>query len=763
MGEVWLASDNLLEERVALKFIKPALFSSSELVTLLRQECRNARRLSHPNIVRVFDFHSAAPWYFLSMEYVEGCDIGQISGQSYKRILFTLLPVIEALGYAHRLGLAHLDLKVNNILIDSTGQARLTDFGISAIMRTNEAFSGGGTPYALSPQLLRRQAPTKADDIYALGVLLYELLTGLPPFPLHFTADRILVEPPPRMKCAAALPAELETLVMRMLAKTAQERPSSMNEIGDVLGKLVSTRTQATIPPTINSEPTIAAPPTFSPPRPDTISETVEYAKQSMIAGKGGRIAAVVAAFALLITLAASVFYYLPLRVQEAHLASGTARQPETSDVSRSPAPSLTQTENQQPWEQAKLERTRQEADDMALSLLEKQTQLQSLNVQRWSKEAFDTAVAEARNGDDLFVQGSLQEAIGAYKKATAMMNGLIAESHTLLQDALNQGRQALAARDSEQAIAAFETALLLDPDHEEAASKLKRARQMPQVKALFESAAQYEQQGNLTQSRSKYREAAELDPEFQAVRAALARIEEKIEKSRFSDYMTEGLSALERNDFVTARKAFENARSLAPSSQAPLEGLSRLTSKLHLKQIDEHRQAAVTLETQERWREAESHYQAALKLDATLVFAKQGKARAARRASLSEALQFHVQHPQRLAAENVLAEAIRQRDQALAINTPGPKLRTQIEKLSDAIDRATTPVRVRLESDNKTQVVMYKVGRLGSFASKDLNLRPGSYTIVGMRDGYRDVRLQVNVVAGRPPPPVQVRCEEKI
>ena len=99
----------------------------------------------------------------------------------------------------------------------------------------------------------------------------------------------------------------------------------------------------------------------------------------------------------------------------------------------------------------------------------------------------------------------------------------------------------------------------------------------------------------------------------------------------------------------------------------------------------------------------------------------------------------------------------------ASSLADQGPRLRQQLKKLAELITIAQTPVQVRLESDNETNVVVYKIGRLGRFTAHDLELRPGTYTIVGTRDGYRDVRHTLMVIAGRTPGPVLIRCEDKI
>ncbi len=230
-----------------------------------------------------------------------------------------------------------------------------------------------------------------------------------------------------------------------------------------------------------------------------------------------------------------------------------------------------------------------------------------------------------------------------------------------------------------------------------------------------------------------------------------------------FVEAMSEGLTALDREDYPAAREAFERARSLDPESPETADGLARAEAGLRRGAIAAHHENALGLETQENWRAAAEHYAAVLEIDPTVKFAQDGQARAGERAELSERIDRHIANPGRLSSETVLGEASALLSRASAIEEAGPRLRRQVEELGRWVEAFSTPVRAQLRSDNLTEVVVYKVGRLGTFSERALDLRPGTYTVVGSRQGYRDVRRQLIIEPGEAPEPLRVRCEEKI
>ena len=229
MGEVWLARDSELDQEVVTKVV-PA-DASAATIDLLRQECRNARRLSHPNIVRVFDFHQCDGVSFITMEHVDGDTIESLRGGATEAIVKALVTLSGALEHAHQIGVVHRDVKASNVLLDRAGQPRLMDFGIAGVLHPGEGdllLEGGGSRYSMSPQQLAGVPPQPSDDIYGLGTLAYHLIVGHPPFWPNADEERIRQEAPEPIGPGRTVPARLQDLIGEMLAKSPAGRPADM-------------------------------------------------------------------------------------------------------------------------------------------------------------------------------------------------------------------------------------------------------------------------------------------------------------------------------------------------------------------------------------------------------------------------------------------------------------------------------------------------------------------------------------------------------
>ncbi len=186
MADVWLAEDPHLQRRVALKVLHSRFAQDREFVERFRREAEAAAGLQHPNIVSVFDRGEVGGTYYIAMQFVEGRTLKQLidEGLSSERAVGLIRQVLEAAGFAHRHGVVHRDLKPQNVIVDAEGKAAVTDFGIAraGASEITQAGSVMGTPHYLSPEQAQGMDVTAVSDLYSVGTILYEALTGRVPF-----------------------------------------------------------------------------------------------------------------------------------------------------------------------------------------------------------------------------------------------------------------------------------------------------------------------------------------------------------------------------------------------------------------------------------------------------------------------------------------------------------------------------------------------------------------------------------------------------
>jgi hypothetical protein len=231
----------------------------------------------------------------------------------------------------------------------------------------------------------------------------------------------------------------------------------------------------------------------------------------------------------------------------------------------------------------------------------------------------------------------------------------------------------------------------------------------------------------------------------------------------QYIEAMSEGLTALENRQWQASKSAFERASRLRPGTPEVADGLARAKAGQRLESVTNGLGGARELGQNEAWREAEKMYSAVLAIDPESAAALAGRRKADGRATLDEKLEFYLANPGRLLTSKVFADATSALDEAVETVPSGPRLESQITRLETLLELASTPVAVVLESDAMTDVLVFRVGRLGTFTRRELNLRPGAYTVVGSRDGYRDVRLRLVVTPGSPPSPLVVECTERL
>ena len=236
MAEVYRAHDQLLDRPVALKVLFPELSVDRSFVERFRREAQAAANLSHPHIVPVFDWGEDGGTYFIVMEFVDGRALSSIlrtAGPLHPdRAAEIAADVAGALSYAHRHGVIHRDVKPGNVLITEEGTIKVTDFGIARAVNTEESLTQTGavmgTATYFSPEQAEGMGVDARSDIYSLGVVLYEMVTGRPPFlgdtPVAVASKHVREHPPGPREVNPGLPPDLEAIILKCLAKSPEHR-----------------------------------------------------------------------------------------------------------------------------------------------------------------------------------------------------------------------------------------------------------------------------------------------------------------------------------------------------------------------------------------------------------------------------------------------------------------------------------------------------------------------------------------------------------
>jgi len=242
MGKVYRALDKKLNEEVALKLVKPEIASDKKTLERFSNELKIARKIAHKNVGRMYELMEEKGTHFITMEYVPGEDlksfIRRAGPLSAGKTTFIAKQVCEGLAEAHELGVVHRDLKPQNIMIDKEGNSRIMDFGIARSLKAKGITDAGvmiGTPEYMSPEQVDAKETDKRSDIYSLGVILYEMVTGRAPFegdtPLSIAVKQKTETPEDPRKLNSQIPEDLSNVILRCMEKNKEKRYQSAGEL----------------------------------------------------------------------------------------------------------------------------------------------------------------------------------------------------------------------------------------------------------------------------------------------------------------------------------------------------------------------------------------------------------------------------------------------------------------------------------------------------------------------------------------------------
>lgn len=247
MAVIYKAYDQELGRMVAVKILRPSLIADPSFLERFRNEARSVARLSHPNIVTVHDVGRDGNTHFIVMEFIDGVDLKKLIRNeapfTVERALDFAIKISAGVGYAHRSGLVHADVKPQNVLIAESDILKVTDFGIAQALSdaaTNERQRiVWGSPHYFSPEQAKGERPSPASDVYSIGVVLFEMLTGRLPFigadQQELALSHIKDEPPHVTDFNPAVPPELDQIIQKVMSKEPASRYRTADQLGRIL------------------------------------------------------------------------------------------------------------------------------------------------------------------------------------------------------------------------------------------------------------------------------------------------------------------------------------------------------------------------------------------------------------------------------------------------------------------------------------------------------------------------------------------------
>ncbi len=457
--------------------------------------------------------------------------------------------------------------------------------------------------------------------------------------------------------------------------------------------------------------------------------------------------------FVLLLILVGGVVFILPNYV--------APPDPEIDTAAITAAATAAATPAETPFEEAQRLRQREEAQNTLATLLELQDVLEEKEVRLWAATAFEDAIALARQGDEAYATQDFTGANTLYQSAVAGMQAIEAGQGGTYTSLMEQAAASYAAGDAAAAVQAYDQALLLQPDSNDAAVGRERASVLTQVLDFLENGRDLQADNELEAAREAYQQALGLDPSHAETNAAITAVNSAIVERNFAAAMSRGYAALQDGRASEAQSAFQQALAIKPGATEVTDAIQQAKDQETFTAVNVHVEQAQQHEANENWGDAVAAWDQALAVDPNLISAQEGRRRSDSRNSLDIYMRSIIDNPLRLADEGVLTQATQVTADAARLS--GPKLQGQIGQVRGFFERIRVPVDVQLQSDGLTTVTVYRVAELGVFTSQTLSLPPGAYTAVGVRSGYRDVRQEFVVSIDGQAPVVTVSCTEAI
>ena len=415
-------------------------------------------------------------------------------------------------------------------------------------------------------------------------------------------------------------------------------------------------------------------------------------------------------------------------------------------------------------------QKEKQKAQDQLTQLLRLQARLENDGIKIWGvnqpeliEDDYPSLLNAIQAADTIFRDEKYVEAIDEYAKLVKKLKKLEAAKAAIYEKSIEDGNSALQNGIVEESQRAFEVALSADPLSEQAQKGLQFSNNLPEVLSLMEQGERKQTAGEFKEAKVFYEKALTLFDEYDDARRKLDQVNKIIADNKYTQSLTATLSLIEKKEYNLAKKEFDIARKIKPNAPELVEINKRLVNLGNTIGLEERRAQAARFEEAEKWEAALSIYQDVLSKDRSVLYAIEGEKKAKLLIDLHKKLQVFIDNPSRLVSSknrDIAVDVVGLSEEYLA---SGQMLKSKVDKVSALVAGYSQPVKVVINSDNKTDITISKIGAIGKLNQKEITLYPGNYRVLGTRSGYRDQRIRVDVLVGSDSFAVTIRCEEKI
>ena len=474
--------------------------------------------------------------------------------------------------------------------------------------------------------------------------------------------------------------------------------------------------------------------------------------------GPGKKPLIILLATIVLLAVTGAVLFILPRFLNETSVQTT-----ESAELKRPEATTTAPSTNRADQDQADQGVARNAAAQALEAFLVLKVKAEDENITTWAEKAYQDILTIEEGGDRYFSARGYPNAQKDYNRALIDLETLLGTKTVTFEKFLQEGYRFLSEEKSADALKSFTMALAINPDDQDALAGAQRAGNLDTILALYRSALAHEQSGDLIAAEDALNELGQLDKNYIPAQTLLDRVRKNSEKQIFEQQMSSFFSDLEKENLKPAREALEKIKKTQNGHPEVIQAETLLIEREEIVLVNELKKRAEVQSTREQWKDALATYQQILTISPDVLFAVNGREQAKKRVQLDQALKKSLSQPHRLQEDAQLEAARHLLSYASQFSPGGDRLDNQIGQLDKLVTRASTVVPVVISSDNMTDVVIYHVGRMGTFFSKQITLKPGKYTIVGSRKGFRDIRTIFEVGPEKGNNQLYIECREPI